>query len=355
MTRNILLATLFTLGTAIALVVVFLGEKTTRMPEASAASNAVRLERGARDYEQYCAGCHGLAGQGLANETGAPSLYNIVARKTTVQDAADPASSDFTRQYGIKEKYGTMRNYIVSTLIAGIRGAAMPAWGQEAGGPLRRDQIENITDYVLAWNGQVPASTIALAETVAADARPTADPGATDFGKGKSLFSTKGCVGCHGMGNKTLVGPGLGGLFDPEGTQAYGTVLPNGKTVDEATVFEWIVKGTAGFDERHVGLKPDADQAALLAAGVMPAVAVTEDEYKFLLVYLKAYNQDGTQKPGADAPPATDGGTLKPTAGTMPQAAASAAANQPDSGQSVVPQPAASASAEPQETAVPNR
>ncbi len=251
MTRNILLATLFTLGTAVALLVVFFGEKTSRMPAASAAVVATQNERGARDYEQYCQTCHGLAGQGAANETGAPALNNIISRKTALSDPKDPKSSDFTRQYGIKEKYGTMRNYIVATLISGVRGAAMPAWGQQAGGPLRMDQIENITSYVLSLNSGVPDTTVALAGTVAAAARPTADPNATPRGAGKLLFTTKGCVGCHGVNDKTKVGPGLGGLFDPEGTQAYGTNLPNGKPVNDADLLEWILR-------RHRGLPRQA-------------------------------------------------------------------------------------------------
>ena len=44
-----------------------------------------------------------------------------------------------------------------------------------------------------------------------------------------------------GMDQK-LVGPGLGGLFQPEGTAAFGTKLPNGKDVTEENVHEWILK-----------------------------------------------------------------------------------------------------------------
>ncbi len=49
MTRNVLLATLFTLGSAVALLAIFLTEKPFRMPEATAAVAAGQLERGARD------------------------------------------------------------------------------------------------------------------------------------------------------------------------------------------------------------------------------------------------------------------------------------------------------------------
>ena len=303
MTRNILMATLFTVGSAIALMVIFLTEKAGRIPEALAATEAGQMERGARDFEQYCANCHGLAGQGMANQTGAPALNDIVQRYNT--PGAD-GTSPFDRQYGIKEKYGTMRNYIEATLTAGIRGTPMPAWSQSAGGPLRPDQIENITSYVLSWNGQPPESAVAVAATVAVMSRPTADPKATPLGRGQLVFNNKGCVGCHGINDQKLVGPGLGGLFQPEGTAAYGTQLPNGKDVSAETVKEWILLGTDGFPDH---ITPQDGQEY----GKMPAIPLTDEEYDQLLVYLQAIRRDGSLVEGADAAPATEPGTLQPT------------------------------------------
>ena len=303
MTRNILLATLFTVATAVALMVIFLTEKTQRMPEALAATEAGRIERGARDYEQYCATCHGLAGQGQANETGAPALNNIVQRYTT---PGEDGTAPFDRRYGIKEKYGTMRNYVEATMISGVRGTPMPAWSQAAGGPLRPDQIENITSYVLSWNGQPPESAVAVAATVAIASRPTEDPNATPLGRGQAVFTSRACVGCHAVNDEVLVGPGLGGLFQPDGTAAYGTQLPNGKEVNAENVKEWILNGTAGFAE-HI---PSRDGVTYPE---MPPVPITDEEYEQLLVYLQALQRDGSLVEGADAAPATEPGTLAPT------------------------------------------
>lgn len=303
MTRNILLATLFTLGSAIVLVAIFLTEKTDRIPAANAATVATQLERGALDFEQYCATCHGLAGQGAANETGAPALNNIVQRYMT---AGADGTAPFDVRYGVKEKYGTMSNYVEAIISSGVRGTPMPAWGQAAGGPLRPDQVENITAYVLSWNGKPPESAVAVAETVAAQLRPTADPNATPLGAGQALFQTKACIGCHVVTDQKLVGPGLGGLFQPEGTAAYGTKLPNGKDVTEENVHEWILKGTAGFPEH---IQPLDGQTYT----PMPAIAITDDEYAKLIVYLKAIKRDGTLVEGANAAPPSDAGTLAPT------------------------------------------
>ena len=303
MTRNILLGTLFTLASAITLLVVFLTEKSVRIPEAVAATEATQIERGARDYEQYCAVCHGLAGQGQANETGAPALNNIVQRYT---EANEQGVVPFEQKYGIKEKYGTIRNYVEATLIAGIRGTPMPAWSQAAGGPLRMDQIENITSYVLSWNGNPPESAVLVAETAAAEARPTADPNATPFGAGRVVFAAKGCTGCHAIDSSKVVGPGLGGLFQPGGTAAFGEVLPNGQPVNEETVLDWIRKGSAGFPEN---LEPQDGQEY----GDMPAIAITDEEYASLLNYLRPLDREGNAVDGSDAPAPVQPGAEQPT------------------------------------------
>ncbi|PJF44076.1 MAG: hypothetical protein CUN55_05885 [Phototrophicales bacterium] len=53
---------------------------------------------------------------------------------------------------------GTLESLIVTTLISGrpTSGSYWPqgmaAWSQEAGGPLRRDQIQNLADYILNWD-----------------------------------------------------------------------------------------------------------------------------------------------------------------------------------------------------------
>ena len=324
MTRNILLATLFTLASAVVLLVIFLTEKAVRIPEALAATEATQLERGAMDYEQYCSACHGLAGQGRANETGAPAL-NDLARRYMTPDANGTAP--FDARFGIKEKYGTLRNYVEATISVGVRGTPMPAWSQTVGGPLRPDQIENLAIFILAWNGQPPESAVALAGTVAAANRPTADPRASPFGAGQAMFQAKGCTGCHALNDQKIVGPGLGGLFQPEGTAAYGTNLPNGKPVNEENVKEWIDKGTAGFTTRIDPL--DGEQ--YVPPG-MPAMPITDEDYAVMLNFLKNLKRDGTPVEGADQPSApADAGTLQPTVAptTQPGNSPGAAATTP--------------------------
>ncbi|MDP9309552.1 MAG: c-type cytochrome [Chloroflexota bacterium] len=288
MTRNILIATLFSLGTAILLGIIFIGE-SRRLPQSDAAIVAERIERGARDYEQYCASCHGLAGQGqVAN--GAPQLNNITYRYMTPgQDGTAP----FEARNGIKEKYGTLRNYIEATLYAGVRGAPMPAFGAQ--GTLRQDQIENITSYVLSWRtnqneGNLTDAALLAANLEATRMAPTADPNANPVSQGQIVFTNKGCNGCHNMNDQKSAAqaPGLGGLFQPGGTAAYGEQLPNGRPVNDENVKDWILKGTAPYQNEHI--QPQDGETY----GVMPGFQITDEEYEALSAWLKAHNRDGT-------------------------------------------------------------
>lgn len=295
MTRNILIATLFSLATAILLGIIFIGE-SQRLPTSDAAIAAEHLERGARDYEQYCATCHGLAGQGgVAN--GAPRLNNISYRYLT--PGADGVAP-FDVKNGIKEKYGTLRNYIEATLYSGVRGAPMPAFGAQ--GTLRQDQIENLASYILSWRTNEDANNLTDAALLAANLEatriaPTADPNANPVSQGQAVFTAKGCVGCHNMNDQKSAAnaPGLGGLFQAGGTAAFGENLPNGKPVNEENVKDWILKGSVPYAADQI---PSVDGQEY---GVMPGFQVTDDEYAQLLVWLQAHNRDGSLTADAQA------------------------------------------------------
>src|SRR5687768_7477573 len=100
MTRNIFMAFLFTIASVVVLFVVWFQE-TTRLPEANATAMATQLEFGQRNYEEYCARCHGLDGSNIS----AVPLNNL-------QERLGPDTVAFTQTNGIKQKYGTLRNYV---------------------------------------------------------------------------------------------------------------------------------------------------------------------------------------------------------------------------------------------------
>jgi mono/diheme cytochrome c family protein len=70
--------------------------------------------------------------------SGAPQINNLPNTLGTRLDGPT----------GIVAKYGTIRNFVESTITSGVRGTAMPRWSARLGGPLRDDQIKNIAAYV---------------------------------------------------------------------------------------------------------------------------------------------------------------------------------------------------------------
>ena len=89
---------------------------------------------GAITFDQNCAMCHGLNGEGRAGATLAkdwPSIRPDLAIKATIE--------------------------------RGIQGSAMPAWGQANGGPLSDEEINNLVAYILTWS--TPANPPTLAPT----------------------------------------------------------------------------------------------------------------------------------------------------------------------------------------------
>ncbi len=161
----------------------------------------------------------------------------------------------------------------------------MPAFGAQ--GTLREDQIRNIASYILSWNGQLPQAAIQTANRIATEQAPTPEPFVDPVRQGELVFDQKGCAGCHNMNDEVKVGPGLGGLFQPEGTAAFGTELPNGKEVTEENVREWIELGSLGFPENF----PAEDGTDFPP---MPGIELSDEEWENLLVWLKAHNRDGS-------------------------------------------------------------
>lgn len=274
MTRNITLAFVFTLASVVLLFWIWIQE-TSRLPEATAKAVATKIEFGQRNYEQYCAACHGLAAEGLIG----PALNDLALRK-------GPGTDEFERPNGIKQKYGTLRNYIEATISAGVRGSLMPAWSVEFGGPMRPDQVDAVTEYISYLQGgnlteaaldEAVAFKTQLAQSQAqptpSGPTPTAAPvAAGDPAAGEQVFTSL-CAGCHASTTERRFGPGLAGLFSPGGPPdaPYGEQLPNGKPITVENVAEWIRNGGSG----QIGTMPPMGSS------------LTPEELSDLIAYLQ--------------------------------------------------------------------
>jgi mono/diheme cytochrome c family protein len=284
MTKNIAISLLFTVATVALLGFIWFGQTLDRIDATNNRQAAQQLEFGQRNYEQYCASCHGLAGDGAGPQpVGAPALNNL-------QVVKGPGTEAYSSTNGIQKKYGSLRNYVEAIIAYGIRGTAMPAWKSQG---MRDDQVQAIAAYVMAMQGgavspvaknvaaEWKSTEVAKIPTAVATAEPPLDDPAAEAGRG--LFRSSGCVGCHNVTDKPSVGPGLAGLFTPEGTAAYGTILPNDTEVNDANVLAWIKSGGGG---PGVGPAPQ-DKPPSGEYGQMPPQSISDEQIGQIIAYLK--------------------------------------------------------------------
>lgn len=182
--RNLSIAIIATVIVVVLLLVVFLNEES-RMTEETLAQKGKLIARGAMLYDDYCAGCHGKQGEGL---TGIYPPLNV--------------DDLWEGRVGLAF-YGTLHDYISLNISAGHPSQSMPSWADEYGGPLRNDQVEDITQFVLNWMGPQPEGVrgeVSPTPTPAAE-KPTPEPagpaGEGDAARGAEIFAAN-CKACHG-------------------------------------------------------------------------------------------------------------------------------------------------------------
>ena len=197
------------------------------------------IEAGSEIFANNCATCHG--GDGTAQECfdtngnqiacqGLPLNYNGLVCGDVSQRMMD---------MGWK---GTKHDYVLTTVSAG-RGTVMPTWSELFGGPLRPDQVENVTNFVLNFESEElcaqPLVTYEWPELAAEflagpDVTPPGDPA-----RGEELYTTTyGCVACHGSldgSTPAAVGPSLADI-ETAGGAVSGVRLAGGGTISCGTV-----------------------------------------------------------------------------------------------------------------------
>lgn len=130
---------------------------------------AERVERGAHLYAENCTRCHGDRGEG---ERGVGPPLNTAEY---LEEANDQS--------------------IFDTITDGRPNTAMPAWGQDNGGPFTAEEVKDLVAFIRAWEPTAPP---------AAEIELEADPAL-----GAALYSVT-CFACHGLnGEGTDVAPAL--------------------------------------------------------------------------------------------------------------------------------------------------
>ena len=210
---------------------------------------------GALLFQNNCVGCHGVQGQGIPGV--APAL-----------NAADLFNGDRLKKVGYT---GKVADYVKGTIAAGrpvktnpAYPNPMPTWGQIFGGPLRPDQIDNLTNFIMNWQDQAlaggaaagaggPAAPVQAVGTALDTALPQ---GNAD--NGKTLFTAQGCAACHSLkpGEK-IVGPSLAGIATRAGDTIKAADYKGKATTGELYIHESIVQTSAYVVPGYAGW-PDA-------------------------------------------------------------------------------------------------
>ncbi|MCA9964538.1 MAG: c-type cytochrome [Anaerolineales bacterium] len=196
-----------------------------RLSQYTDAAKGRSIEAGAHIFENNCATCHGVDGD-------ATECYNSAGEQVGCQGLPlnnyDLLCGDPTYRMGTLNWAGTKEDFVKTTISAGRFGTVMPVWSEEFGGPMRPDQVQNVTDFVLNWESEDLCANEPVRYAwpeAAADYLASADGSAGDATNGAELYVTYGCSGCHGdtaLEGSNAVGPWLGDIANVGNTRVDG-------------------------------------------------------------------------------------------------------------------------------------
>ncbi len=246
----------------IAFVVIFLTTITEdpRMALQTMNWEARSIENGAELYVGNCASCHGPDGKGLPGV--APALQSHYFFTERIKDV---------------NYLGSLESYVLLTVAAGRPSKTntqwaqiMPTWGNTYGGPMRPDQVQQVSDYVMnfrdaalaqsaeedPWQPFRDVSKAPEAQTIgdfvpAAPVEVSTGPRspAELWGAGVNGMA---CLGCHNLDqdqtadNRGPVGPNMKNLYERA-----GSVVPGMDA--ETYVYTSIVDPDSHLAEGYVG------------------------------------------------------------------------------------------------------
>lgn len=214
-------------------VLMFLGMRENSRMEAQTLNwDGRSIQNGAAIFANNCSSCHGVDGKGLPGV--APALNSRYFFEGRIADL------QFT---------GSLHDYVKLTVAAGRPNnknsqwaQMMPTWSSRYGGPLRDDQVEDVTDFVLNWEADAVQQTAETdpwqpfqnapmtdvytgqAVEVAAPAAPSGEPRTPQ----QLFFVDMACSGCHNMDLPQTdtemgpVAPNMGNLYETAGTRVAG-------------------------------------------------------------------------------------------------------------------------------------
>ncbi|MCP4356869.1 MAG: c-type cytochrome [Chloroflexi bacterium] len=210
-----------------------------RLEDFAGAAHGRSIETGAQIYADNCASCHGIDGtaesgteNGCVDASGDPNCVGL-----PLNDYFLLCGEPSKRLLDVGWE-GTIETFVKKTVTAG-RGAIMPAWLNEFGGPMRPDQVNNVSNFVLNWG-----SPEFCEDEPVIFVWPEPGPGAAaeyqimditdpvvfqaqsgDPVAGEAVYLANGCSGCHGLPDQegsAALGPWLGDIAETGGSKIDG-------------------------------------------------------------------------------------------------------------------------------------
>lgn len=266
-----------------------------RMQQADDRQTKESIERGLELYARNCTTCHGPMGEGcIGLRLNRPDYHNKPEKLKNVAYMLKQTITDGRPGTGVpswvrvKDKDGVERwaSY-----------TAMPAWHQDKGGPLNEMHIRDLVNFLMMGEFSQVLAKVKEMEAVTnkamMEAKEPKDPmkltmvegkGLTpaENERGQRLFTEKGCIGCHRIGQRgSSVAPDLSYIG------SWG--------VDEAFLTRWIknplevgTDRTPAFWREHTyGPKVNTTLKAVEPGNtVMPPLPMTDQERADLVKYL---------------------------------------------------------------------
>lgn len=295
-------------------------ERLTLAAELGSATSARREEINARLAEiQASVGADGLPAEIAAVEAEITNIQNQLLPATlkgypNAQQLAE--RPEWVTRLGQAQWVGTLESFVITTLTHGraqnryLWGEnAMVAWGQEGGGPLRRDQLGDLASYILNWDkgsewtvedallvnqyaivplpggGGGGEMADAAGDDVQAILASWEENGIVgDPERGKAIYENTpsergellGCSACH-----------AGGVAGPATDLTWDTVVNERLTLAQFAGYtpeQYLVESI---------VNPNAYVVPSFQSGVMPqnfANRVTEQDLADIVAYLKTYS-----------------------------------------------------------------
>ncbi|HEX2032603.1 MAG TPA: c-type cytochrome [Chloroflexota bacterium] len=193
MSRKILLA-MVALVEAFLLLVAYGANEPFRQQQAAARQLEFAEHNAAHTYVQYCLSCHGADGRGFLE---IPTLPGKPLNTPDLQ-----STNEETRKANVK---------MIATTIRDGRGAIMPAWGVENGGPLNYEMINELVALITNGRWDMVRDTIRREAAAVPTEAPITDPVAT----GRTIVTQGACASCHAISGtqaRGTIGPALDGI-----------------------------------------------------------------------------------------------------------------------------------------------